>query len=85
VTPEVTDLEGPNGLAFSPDERYLYVGNWADDNKVVVRYPVLATARWGRRAVLIDMTKPGEDAIDGIKVDTARATSTLRAGRRSGC
>ena len=25
----VTDeLAGPNGLAFSPDERYLYVGNW---------------------------------------------------------
>jgi len=22
------ELEGPNGLAFSPDERYLYVGNW---------------------------------------------------------
>lgn len=35
----ITDeLEGPNGLAFSPDERWLYVGNWADDRKVVMRY-----------------------------------------------
>lgn len=23
------DLTGPNGIAFSPDEKYLYVGNWA--------------------------------------------------------
>jgi gluconolactonase len=22
------ELTGPNGLAFSPDEKYLYVGNW---------------------------------------------------------
>ena len=22
------DLSGPNGIAFSPDEKYLYVGNW---------------------------------------------------------
>ena len=35
----VTDeLEGPNGLAFSPDERYLYVGNWDPERKVVMRY-----------------------------------------------
>ena len=25
------ELDGPNGLAFSPDERYLYVGNWDPD------------------------------------------------------
>ena len=37
----VTDeLEGPNGLAFSPDERFLYVGNWDPDRKVVMRYEV---------------------------------------------
>ena len=23
-----TDLGGPNGIAFSPDEKYLYVSNW---------------------------------------------------------
>jgi sugar lactone lactonase YvrE len=25
---EATDLTGPNGVAFSPDERFLYVTNW---------------------------------------------------------
>ena len=35
----VTDeLAGPNGLAFSPDERYLYVGNWDPERKVIMRY-----------------------------------------------
>jgi gluconolactonase len=64
----VTDeLEGPNGLAFSPDERYLYVGNWDTERKVVMRYDVEAD---GPGEVLFDMTDaPGEDAIDGIKVD----------------
>jgi gluconolactonase len=27
VTLVTDELEGPDGLAFSPDERYLYVGN----------------------------------------------------------
>ena len=61
------ELEGPNGLAFSPDERYLYVGNWDPERKVVMRYDVEAG---GPGEVLCDLTDaPGEDAIDGIKVD----------------
>ena len=35
-----TDVTGPNGLAFSPDERYFYLGNWDDKKKVVMRYEV---------------------------------------------
>src|SRR5215472_18739989 len=35
ITP---DLAGPNGIALSPDERYLYVGNWDPDSKIVMRY-----------------------------------------------
>src|SRR3712207_3167244 len=59
---------GPNGIALSPDERFLYVGNWDPDRKVVVRHD-LAT---GAGSVLCDLTcEPGEDAIDGIKVDIA--------------
>jgi gluconolactonase len=72
VTPEVIDLEGPNGLAFSPDENYLYVGNWQEDNKIVVRYPVADDGSLGEGELFHDMTDaPGEDAIDGVKVDTA--------------
>jgi gluconolactonase len=63
----VTDeLEGPNGIAFSPDERFLYVGNWADQRKIVLRVDLEDRSS----SVFFDMAgAPGEDAIDGIKVD----------------
>src|SRR5207302_8015902 len=34
------DLTGPNGLAFSPDEKYLYVDNWDEKRKIIMRYDV---------------------------------------------
>jgi gluconolactonase len=65
-----TDFTGPNGLAFSPDEKFLYVGDWADKHKVVNRYLVNADGTLGKGELFFDMTDaPGEDAIDGIKVD----------------
>jgi len=66
VTLLTDELEGPNGLAFSPDERWLYVGNWDFERTVVMRYD----PDTGDGEVFFDMTgAPGEDAIDGIKVD----------------
>ncbi|MFO1500526.1 MAG: SMP-30/gluconolactonase/LRE family protein [Verrucomicrobiota bacterium] len=63
-------LTGPNGIAFSPDERFLYVGNWDEKRKVVLRFPVTAAASLGNPELFFDMTSaPGSDAIDGIKVD----------------
>lgn len=65
------ELSGPNGIAFSPDEKWLYVGDWDDHHKAVVRYPVKADGRLGAGETFIDLTaKPGEDAIDGVKTDT---------------
>ncbi len=59
-------LAGPNGLALSPDERWLYVGNWEPDRKIVLRID----PETGESGVFFDMTHAsGEDAIDGIKVD----------------
>lgn len=66
------ELGGPNGIAFSPDEKTLYVGNWDEKRKVVMRYDVAADATLTNGRVFVDMTSaPGEDAIDGIKVDQA--------------
>jgi gluconolactonase len=65
-----TDLKGPNGTAFSPDEKYLYVGNWDPEKKIVMRYDVNLDCTLVNGKVFFDMTSaPGEDAIDGIKVD----------------
>jgi gluconolactonase len=66
------ELTGPNGIAFSPDEKYLYVGNWQDDRKVVMRYAVNAAGDVTESKVFFDMTgAKGEDAIDGVNVDQA--------------
>ncbi|NUO79782.1 SMP-30/gluconolactonase/LRE family protein [candidate division KSB1 bacterium] len=76
-----SEMSGPNGIALSPDEKYLYVGNWydaslytngkADEKKIVVmRFEVNADATVSNGKVFFDMTgAKGEDAIDGIKVD----------------
>ena len=70
VTLVTDELEGPNGLAFSPDERYLYVGNWDPERKVVMRYELGPDLQVSAAGVLFDMTDAdGEDAIDGLKVD----------------
>ncbi len=65
-----SELSGPNGIAFSPNEKYLYVGNWDEKKKVVMRYEANADGTLSNGKVFFDMTSaPGEDAIDGIKVD----------------
>jgi gluconolactonase len=65
-----TDLKGPNGIAFSPDEKFLYVGNWDPEKKIVMRYEVNPDATLSNGKVFFDMTSAaGEDAIDGIKLD----------------
>jgi gluconolactonase len=68
-----SELQGPNGIAFSPDERYLYVGNWDPRRKVVLRFPVRRDGTLGRSEIFADLTTevPGEEALDGIKVDKA--------------
>jgi gluconolactonase len=66
------DLRGPNGLAFSPDERLLYVTNWDEKAKVVMRYDVTADGALANGRVFFDMTgAPGDEALDGVKVDRA--------------
>ncbi len=70
VTLVAKDLTGPNGIAFSPDEKFLYVTNWDEKKKVVMRYPVNADGTLAAGSVFFDMTSaPGEEALDGMKVD----------------
>jgi gluconolactonase len=73
VTLLTRDLTGPNGIAFSPDEKFLYVSNWDPKRKVILRYPVLRDGSLGSATVFADMTQqiPGDEALDGLKVDVS--------------
>jgi len=75
------ELTGPNGLAFTPDEKFLYVDNWDEKRKVVMRYPVNADDTLGEGEVLYDMTSvAGEIALDGLKVDQRGNVYVSRPG-----
>ena len=64
------DLKGPNGIAFSPDEKTLYVSNWDEQKKVVMRYDVAADGSLSNGSIFADVASaPGEEALDGLKVD----------------
>lgn len=64
------ELTGPNGLAFSPDESVLYVGNWDERRKVIMRYEVAPDGSLLNGSVFVDLTgEPGEICFDGLKVD----------------
>lgn len=63
------DLAGPNGLAFSPDGRRLYVvESRAQPHRLIWSYAVDG-ASLSEKRLLIDADGPG--AFDGIAVDTA--------------
>ena len=65
-----TDLDAPNGLAFSPDEKFLFVNNWNAKRKIILRYEVKPDCTLTNGTLFFDMTNaPGNDALDGLKVD----------------
>jgi gluconolactonase len=66
------ELSAPNGIAFSPDERTLYVSNADRQRLVWVAFPVQADGRLGPSRVLYDGTRTmagRRGAADGMKVD----------------
>jgi gluconolactonase len=74
VTPDkqikavITDLVNPNGLAFSPDEKKLYVVEWkSTPNRSLWSYDVADDGTVGNKTKLIDAADQG--ALDGFRVD----------------
>jgi sugar lactone lactonase YvrE len=66
------ELSRPNGLAFSPDERYLYVANSEPNRRIWMRYDVRPDGTLGEGTVFLDLTADaGRGIPDGFKVDTA--------------
>jgi len=68
------DLGGPNGLAFSPDEKYFYVSNWdirdIHHTKTLWRYEVQPDGTLKNGRVFFDWNATEDDeALDGMKID----------------
>jgi gluconolactonase len=61
-------FKGPNGLAFSPDEKYLYVNDSA--RKLIMRYEVQPDDTIANGRPFIDMNSDNAPGVpDGMKVD----------------
>lgn len=65
----ISDLPRPNGIAFSPDEKYLYVNN-SEPKKIWMRYSVKPDGLVDEPKLIFDATSDTrEGAPDGLKVD----------------
>lgn len=73
-------LARPNGLAFSPDESVLYVGDTA--TQTVWAYDIAADGTASGKRLLADHTREGKiGAVDGVRVDSeGRVYSTCPGG-----
>jgi gluconolactonase len=68
---QVALCEYPNGLAFSPDERTLYVAN-TRSSKYIHALEIDAAGNMTRRRIFADMNEGDRPGIpDGLKVDSA--------------
>ena len=66
----VTDLTRPNGIAFSPDEKTLYVSNSDDVRKIWMKYDVALDGSVSNGRLFFDATQDKEAGVpDGMKID----------------
>jgi len=66
------EMERPNGIAISPDEKTLYVANSYDRRHVIMAFPLSADGKIGKGRVFYDANKAGDSrpgACDGMVLD----------------
>ncbi len=64
------EMSRPNGIAFSPDEKWLYVANSDPARKVWMKFPVNEDGTLGPGRVFADVTAEQSEGLpDGLKVD----------------
>jgi gluconolactonase len=72
VTLLTKELERPNGIAFSPDERTVYVANSHGPRLIIMAFPVKADGTLGEGREFFnaaDLGKNHEGSCDGMTVD----------------
>jgi len=68
ISAAITDLVNPNGLAFSPDEKKLYVVEWkGTPNRSIWSYDVNADSTLTNKTKVVDAADQG--SLDGFRVD----------------
>lgn len=66
----VKDMTRPNGLAFSPDEKTLYVANSDENYRMWMRFDVNADGTLRNGRIFADVSAEREDGLpDGMKID----------------
>ncbi len=74
VSQVISDLTRPNGLAFSPDEKILYVAQSDPERAFIMAYPVQVDGSLGKGKVFYDATPTVKEGKlrglpDGLKID----------------
>jgi gluconolactonase len=69
----IDDLTRPNGLAFSPDERTLYIAQSDPEKAYIMSYPAIENGILSDGKILFDATPMVKEGLkglpDGLKVD----------------
>ena len=76
----VRDLNRPNGLAFSPDFKVLYVNNSDAAKNLVMRYDVAPDGTVSGGRVFADLTSKIDGLADGLKLDSRGNVYTTGPG-----
>jgi gluconolactonase len=70
LQPVIKDLSRPNGIAFSPDQKTLYIGNSDEKNRIWMAYDVADNGTISNARLFADVTKEKDAGVpDGMKVD----------------
>jgi len=64
----VDDFPRPNGLAFSPDEKTLYIGD-SSDRRHIRAFDVQPDGTLANGRVFVELKSPDKGGVDGMKVD----------------
>ncbi|GGB78290.1 SMP-30/gluconolactonase/LRE family protein [Dyadobacter sediminis] len=73
ITQQISDLSRPNGIAFSPDGKTLYIAQSDPEKAIWMAYPVDEKGNAGKGKILYDATSLSKSGVaglpDGFKVD----------------
>jgi gluconolactonase len=71
LQPVIKDLSRPNGIAFSPDQKTLYIANSDEKKRIWMAYDVADDGTVANGRVFADVTAEKETGVpDGMKVDS---------------